>query len=114
MGDESIAFCVADQAKYFMSLNRTERSENEFIGSGFGVTIFTPLSQTNFFPDLIHVKVLSETMEVKPAVLQAVPALTAAKAGVNCISNNGIINKDIFLTINFKPCFCVCFLIPDP
>jgi hypothetical protein len=101
MGDESIAFCVADQAKYFTSLNRTERSENELIGSGFGATFFTPLSQTNFFPDLIHVKVLPETIEVDPAGLQTAPAFTAAKAGVNWISNNEIIRIDIFLTINF-------------
>jgi hypothetical protein len=101
VGDESIAFCVAAQAKYFISFNRTDRSENELIGSGFGVTIFTPLSQTNFLPDLMHVKVLPETIEVNPAGLQTAPALTAAKAGVNWKNNNEIIRIDIFLTINF-------------
>jgi len=72
---------MADQARYFISLNRTDRSESELIGSGFGVRIFTPLSQTNFLPDLMHVKVLPETIEVNPAVLQLAPALTAALAG---------------------------------
>jgi hypothetical protein len=43
--------------------------------------VLNPLSQTNFFPDLIHVKVLSETMEVEPAVLQAVPVLIEGNAG---------------------------------
>ena len=30
----------------------------EGVGVGEGLTIETPLSQTNFFPDLIHVKVM--------------------------------------------------------
>jgi hypothetical protein len=42
----------------------------------------TPLSQTNFFPDLMHVYVLVETTDVMPALLQAPPALTAAFAGM--------------------------------
>ena len=41
----------------------------------------TPLSQTNFFPDLMHVYVLVETTDVMPALLQAPPALAAAVAG---------------------------------
>jgi hypothetical protein len=105
MGDESIAFCVAAQAKYFISFNRTDRSENEFIGSGFGVTIFTPLSQTNFFPDLMHVKVLPETTEVKPAVLQVDPALTAAFAGIKPVEiakTNDIKEARSFLFIKNK------------
>ena len=42
----------------------------------------TPLSQTNFFPDLMHVYVLVETTDVMPALLQDAPALAAAFAGV--------------------------------
>jgi hypothetical protein len=42
----------------------------------------TPLFQTNFFPDLTHVKVLPEATDVIPIVLQLDPALTAALAGI--------------------------------
>ena len=41
-----------------------------------------PLFQTSFLPDLIHVKVLFEDIDVTPAFLQAAPALTAELAGV--------------------------------
>jgi hypothetical protein len=37
-----------------------------------------PLSQTNFFPDLMHVYVFDEATEVIPALVHATPALTAA------------------------------------
>lgn len=41
-----------------------------------------PLFQTNFLPNLMHVKVLFEEIDVSPAFLQATPAITAALAGV--------------------------------
>jgi len=47
--------------------------------------ICTPLSQTNFLPDLMHVKVLPEAKEVIPTVLQVDPALTAAFEGTRDI-----------------------------
>ena len=43
----------------------------------------TPLSQTNFLPDLIHVNVLPEATEVVPAFVQAPPDLTAAFTGIS-------------------------------
>jgi hypothetical protein len=46
------------------------------------VDFVTPLFQTNFLPDLMHVYVLLETTDVMPALLQAPPALTAAFAGM--------------------------------
>jgi hypothetical protein len=46
------------------------------------VDFVTPLFQTNFLPDLMHVYVLLETTDVRPAFLQAPPALTAALAGL--------------------------------
>jgi len=45
------------------------------------LSIKTPLSQTNFFPDLIHVNFLPEATEVEPDLLQADPALIAPNAG---------------------------------
>ena len=42
----------------------------------------TPLFQTNFLPDLMHVNVLLDTTDVIPTFLQAPPALTAAFAGM--------------------------------
>jgi hypothetical protein len=44
--------------------------------------VLTPLFQTNFFPDLMHVYVLLEAVEVMPAFLHALPALTAAFAEI--------------------------------
>jgi hypothetical protein len=46
-----------------------------------GLAITTPLFQSNFFPDLIQVKVFPEATEVLPALGQVAPALTAANAG---------------------------------
>jgi hypothetical protein len=46
-----------------------------------GLVAENPLSQTNFFPDFMHVKVLPETTDFIPAVLQLDPALTAEYAG---------------------------------
>jgi hypothetical protein len=40
-----------------------------------------PLFQTNFLPDLIHVKVVLPTVDLVPTFLQADPAFTAELAG---------------------------------
>ncbi len=47
-----------------------------------GVELFTltPLFQINLLPDLIHVNLMPETVEVIPNFLHAVPLLTAALA----------------------------------
>jgi len=45
------------------------------------VDLSTPLFQTNFLPDLIHVNVFPDATEVIPALEQDAPALTAAFAG---------------------------------
>jgi hypothetical protein len=42
----------------------------------------TPLFQIGFFPNLMHVKVLPEAIDVIPIVLQLDPALTAALTGI--------------------------------
>ena len=61
-------------------------------GVGVGVTATvglltaTPLSQTNFFPDLMQVKVLPDATDFAPALLHAAPALTAACAGTSGIA----------------------------
>jgi hypothetical protein len=48
-----------------------------------GLGIVTPLSQTNFLPDLIQVKSLPLAVAVSPALLQTAPALgVAAIVGV--------------------------------
>ena len=47
--------------------------------AGFGIA--TPLSQTNFLPDLMQVKVLPEAVAVFPAFGHVEPALTAAFTG---------------------------------
>jgi hypothetical protein len=52
------------------------------VGVGVGEVLTEPLFQTNFFPDLTHVKVLPEATDVIPKVLQLDPALTAALAGI--------------------------------
>ena len=49
---------------------------------GFEAAFATPLSQTNFFPDLIHVKVLLAATDLIPALEQVPPALAAALTGV--------------------------------
>jgi hypothetical protein len=49
---------------------------------GADLTIKTPLFQTNFFPDLMHVNDLLETTDLSPTFLQAPPALVAALTGV--------------------------------
>ena len=43
-----------------------------------GFATATPLSQTNFLPDLMHVKFLVVVELLEPAVVQAAPALGAA------------------------------------
>jgi hypothetical protein len=46
------------------------------VGEGFAT--ITPLFQTNFLPDLIHVNFLPTTTEVMPAFVHAAPALAVA------------------------------------
>ena len=41
-----------------------------------------PLSHNNFLPDLTHVKVLPEAIEVMPAFVHTAPALAAALTGI--------------------------------
>ncbi len=55
------------------------------VGEGVGVglttgTTFTPLFQTNFFPDLRQVYFKPLLIEVDPTLLQLCPLFTAAKA----------------------------------
>lgn len=50
-------------------------------GDGFGVaTTFTPLLQTNFFPDLIQVYLYPKTVVVDFNLAHVAPALTAPVA----------------------------------
>jgi hypothetical protein len=51
-------------------------------GVGFEAATVTPLPQTNFFSDLIHVKVFPEVIDLIPAFAHAPPTLTAAFAGM--------------------------------
>jgi hypothetical protein len=51
-------------------------------GVGFEATTVTPLPQTNFFPDLIHVKVFPEVIDLIPAFAHTPPALAAAFTGI--------------------------------
>ena len=51
------------------------------VATGLGAAIFTPLSQTSFLPLLIHVYLIPAVTVVAPALVQAVPAFTAADAG---------------------------------
>jgi hypothetical protein len=43
---------------------------------------FTPLFQTSFLPDLMHVNFVEPTVSVAPAFAHFAPALAAANAGV--------------------------------
>jgi hypothetical protein len=55
------------------------------VGVEVGVDLalaLTPLPQTTFLPDLMHLYLRPETVFTCPLVLQVAPALTAAKAGV--------------------------------
>jgi hypothetical protein len=45
------------------------------VGVGTGVAIATPLSHTNFFPDLIHVYFFPADIAVIPTFVQLAPAL---------------------------------------
>jgi hypothetical protein len=49
---------------------------------GAGITTDTPLSQTNFLLNLMHVYFFPETIEVRPAFEQAAPALAVANAAI--------------------------------
>ena len=52
------------------------------LGDGFGAALIaTPLFQTSFVPDLIHVNFLPDAVAVVPAFVHLAPALTAAKEG---------------------------------
>jgi hypothetical protein len=51
-------------------------------GVGFEAATATPLFQTNFFPDLMHVNFLPDETEVIPALLHLAPALAAAFTGI--------------------------------
>jgi len=65
--------------------------------------VTTPLSQTNFLPDLTQVKVLRETTDVFPALLHAAPALAAAFTGIegrNTKSESKVKNVMGFLLMN--------------
>jgi hypothetical protein len=54
-----------------------------FVGVGFGAAtlIATPLFQTSFVPDLMHVNFLPDAVAVDPALVHLAPAFTAAKEG---------------------------------
>ena len=52
------------------------------VGVGFATTTFTPLLQTNFFPDLMHVYLYPLTILISFKCVQAAPAFTALEAGV--------------------------------
>ena len=52
------------------------------LASGFGAALTaTPLFQTSFVPDLIHVNFLPDAVAVVPAFVHLAPALTAANDG---------------------------------
>jgi hypothetical protein len=51
-------------------------------GVGFEAATVTPLPQTNFFPDLIHVKVFPEAIDLIPTFAHVPPALAAAFTGI--------------------------------
>jgi len=48
------------------------------VGAGTGVAKATPLSHTNFFPDLMHVYFFPADIAVDPALVQLAPALGTA------------------------------------
>ena len=54
------------------------RAVGDGVAAGVGVTTFTPLSQTNFLPDLIHVYLNPLLVAVVPALVHVAPALGAA------------------------------------
>ena len=55
------------------------------VGVGVGVGTFTPLLQTSFLPDLMHLYLYPVTEVVAFNLVQADPALTAAMDGdENC------------------------------
>jgi hypothetical protein len=52
---------------------------NTGFGDGFGAALIaTPLFQTSFVPDLIHVNFLPDAVAVVPALLHLAPALGVA------------------------------------
>jgi hypothetical protein len=66
------------------------------VGAGFSVTRF----QTNFFPDLVHLKSIPKDEVVFPSFWQTTPFFTAAFAGLSesekVIHSNAIIAMDFF------------------
>jgi len=50
----------------------------EGVGIGVGLTIATPLFQSNFFPDLTQVNFIPATTAVAPAFVQGAPAFALA------------------------------------
>jgi hypothetical protein len=55
---------------------------NTGLSSGLGAAFTaTPLFQTSFFPDLIHMNFFPEAVAVAPALVHFDPALTAANDG---------------------------------
>ena len=80
------------------------------IGVGEGVdvgfttgTTFTPLFQTNFFPDLMQVYFTPLVVDVAPTLLQLCPLFTAAKA------NDWTLEK-ITARHNPRMILCACFM----
>jgi hypothetical protein len=65
--------------------------ESGIISTG-ATTEVLPLSQTHFFPDLMHVKVVFPTVDLIPTFLQVDPAFTAELAGALWIA---IINRRV-------------------
>lgn len=51
------------------------------VATGEGFLIATPLFQTSFVPDLIHLNFLPDAVAVVPALVHLAPALTAANDG---------------------------------
>jgi hypothetical protein len=62
-------------------------SETAVVGAGLDVAdgvvglVTVPVFQMGFFPDLIHVKILSPSVCLEPILVQGAPLLTAEKAG---------------------------------
>ena len=60
---------------------------NTGLRSGFGAALTaTPLFQTSFVPDLMHVNFLPADIDVEPAFVHFEPALTAAVAEIDVVA----------------------------
>ncbi len=74
-------------------------------GLGAGL-IATPLFQTNFLPDLMHVNFLPPAIDVAPTLEHLSPAFTAAKVGgvfKEIITANARINRNRFMGLRYQP-----------